>query len=232
MFGEILVGETPVADSKALLGKRIGANFMSLTNDFKRQHISLNLAVTSVKDGRANTMLTGYDVAPGFLKRLIRRGRSKISDSFLITTQDDVVVRIKPVLITQSRVSAGTSTLLRLGFKSQMKDLASKETFSSLAVQFLDGRLQRHFRQSLSKIAVLKHFELKSFLAVGDVKESDVLLEGAAREQPVERVVEPVVEAESDAPVKEAEATEAPVAVPKKRAVKKKAVSEEVVEEA
>ncbi|MFH1649268.1 MAG: hypothetical protein ABIA93_01840 [Candidatus Woesearchaeota archaeon] len=194
LFSHELIGETPVTESKQLVGRRISANFMTLTNDFKKQHISLKFTITGVTDGKANTMLTGYEVAPSFLKRLIRRGRTKISDSFVFTTSDGVKVRIKPVMVTQGKVPSKTGTSLRASFHEQMTALAEKETFTSLAGQFLDGSLQKHFRQSLGKKYPLKHLEIKAFLAVSEAKESDVHSE----EEPVEQ--DALSEQESEEP--------------------------------
>src|SRR5262245_19272457 len=92
LFREVVIGEVPLYEAEQLKGRRMTVNMMTLTNNPKNQSISVKIIVSEIKEGKGHTELTGFETMPGSLKRIVRRGRTKIEDSFVVQTADKKLV--------------------------------------------------------------------------------------------------------------------------------------------
>ena len=96
LFGEKILGESYVAEPANLVGKFLSLNLMNVTGDPKKQNINAKFKVVKVADGKGHTELQSFNLLPSSVKRIVRRGRDKITDSFLCVTSDKRLVRVKP----------------------------------------------------------------------------------------------------------------------------------------
>ena len=108
------LGETNVYDKEQIPGKTLRLNLSTITNNMKRQNLDVTFKVTTVVENKAITTITGTALTSSFLKRLVRRGRDKIDDSFTVKTKDQKVIRIKPFITTMNRTSKSVNSKIRL----------------------------------------------------------------------------------------------------------------------
>ena len=93
-FGGIEIGETLGYDQTAIIGRKITMNLSSVSNTRKQQNVVVSLNINEVKDNKAQTELVGYKLEPAFVKRMARKGKSKISNTFKLKTKDDIKNKI------------------------------------------------------------------------------------------------------------------------------------------
>lgn len=161
LFKDIPIGETPVFEPKKLVGKKMSYNLMNLTNDPKKQQVTIKLEITDADDTKAKTQLIGYEIIQSHLRRYMRPGRERIDMSFVVKTEDSKYVILKPFLLTVAKTKTSVLTALRHKCLETAADYASKTTFESLATDIITGKFQKLLRDHLSKVYPLKTCELR-----------------------------------------------------------------------
>jgi ribosomal protein S3AE len=163
MFHHELLGESYVLETDSLTGRGISVNLMNLTGDMKKQSLLASFRITSVKDGKAHTRVTGIQMQPSSVKRLVRRGRSKIDSSFLVPLAHDQVARIKPLVITKSLTNNTVATALRHKVRETLTDLCKGHSFETLVQDIVHMKVQRHVRTQLNTVFPIRSVDIRSF---------------------------------------------------------------------
>jgi len=161
-FNNIVLGESHVESAEKLLGKSLTANLMTLTGDMRNQAVEIRFDVIKVQDGKGIAAVTGYEMVPSQLKRLVRRGRSKIADSFIVRTSTGRLVRIKPIVMTANPASSGACTAMRLAVREKTKQLVKGFTFDGLVQEIIGYKLQRILRDVANAVHPVKSVEIRA----------------------------------------------------------------------
>jgi len=208
IFNNQLIGESLVASPEDLKGKYINANLSTITNDMKKQKINIKLKVTSVKDGKGHADVIGLQLIQTFVKRLIRRGRTKIDDSFTAKTKEGIKVRIKPLIITNTNCVRSTASQIRMEARKQLKETISKQPFITSVEDIINGKIQRSLKEQLSKIFPLRSVDIRVFTQEGTTTQPTTNSEEETTETPTEEAQETTTQEETAK--KEATTEEAP----------------------
>ncbi|MFA5796876.1 MAG: hypothetical protein WC916_02450 [Candidatus Woesearchaeota archaeon] len=173
-FQNRFIGESLVDDASFLMNKSITVNLMQLSGDMKRQHINLTFKVSDVKEGKGIGQIVKYELSQSFLKRMAKRDKDKVSDSFVVKTIDNKFVRIKPVMVTNNQTRGSTLASLVRNCRAICKDIINKSTFDQLVLDLVDYKFQKYIRESLHKTYPLRNFEVKSFALESKKKKETV----------------------------------------------------------
>ena len=114
-FGSKVIGETIQKEANKLIGRTLKVSLSNLTRDMKKQSVSLGFIIKNVNEGKAETELYKYYISPSHLKRLVRKAKEKVDDSFEVETSDKVKLKIKPFMLTRQKTSKANVALLRNG---------------------------------------------------------------------------------------------------------------------
>lgn len=191
IFGGQLIGETYVESAETVKGKFINANLSTISNDMKKQNITVRLRVNKIVEGKGQTEVIGMQQVQGFVKRLVRRGRTKVDDSFLAKTKDGQVVRIKPLIITNTLCVASTSSQIRMEVRKVLIERVAKLGFVNMVQDILNFKVQKDLKNMLNKIHPIRSVDIRVFnreIVRGTVPEAELTL------LPVEEEVEVVEE--------------------------------------
>ena len=203
-FNSITLGESHVETADKLLGKTLTANLMTLTGDMRNQGVEIRFDVVKVQDGKGLAAVTAYELVPSQLKRLIRRGRSKIADSFVVRTSTGRLVRIKPIVLTANPASSGAGSAIRLMVRQKTKELVKGFSFDALVQEIIEYKLQRVLRDAANKTHPVKNVEIRACI---------LLPEGTAAPSADEAEAINVL-SPAETAIAEAAATEEPVLAP------------------
>lgn len=165
------LGETTVYAPEAMIGKTVSMNLAMITGDMKKQNVITTFRVTEVKEGKGLTELVGYSLSLAYIKRLVRRKRDKIDDSFLAKTKDSKIVRVKTVAMTNSKTYDSASSAIRLSLRAKIKKALKEATFEEFVNSLVNIRLQKEWKNSLGKIYPLKFLEVR-YVSLEDVKKN------------------------------------------------------------
>ncbi|MBN1646178.1 hypothetical protein JW868_04025 [Candidatus Woesearchaeota archaeon] len=161
LFDESQIGESNVSDAELLMDKRFTINLMNLTGDMKKQTMRVSFEVSTVTEGRGMTKITGFEVVPTAVKRLIRRDRDKIDDSVAIKTKDAKYIRLKPLIITNKKIDKDIQTSLRLQTRKTLLDYCSAKNYEQIMSDVITTKLQKHIKEVLLKICPVRNFSIR-----------------------------------------------------------------------
>jgi len=163
-FGNYVIGETPVSEPQQLLERNIQVNLMSLLNDPKKQNVQLTFKIKNVREKSATTEIMRYDLSPSYLKRLMRGGRDKVEDSFVVEMKDSMKVRVKPFLITKTQTQRSKLSLIKKTVREFLIERAKTQNISELINNAVSTKIQRELREKIKKIYPLAICEFKAIL--------------------------------------------------------------------
>lgn len=162
-FKEVHLGESYVAEPNSLMNKHIDINLMELTNDMKKQNIKARFRVSTISDNKAYAEFLGYETVNSMIRRIVKRGRSKVDDSFIVETKDKIKVRIKPILLTKAKTPHSLLTKLKAKSHELIVERFEKVTFDEVIHQVISQELQRDVRDNLKKIVPLSVVDIRYF---------------------------------------------------------------------
>lgn len=191
------LGESIVYTSNDLIGKSLKLNLSMFTNDMRKQNVDVKFSVKTVVDSKAITAITGIELTAAYTKRLVRRGRNKVDDSFLLVSKDKQLIRIKPFIITNARTERSVTSRLRL----ELRKLLSKNVASTSAEDFfmnlINQKIQKELRDTLSKIYPLKFVDVRQAY-IAKKSTSGLIIEATEDVQKEKLVVDESLEEESE----------------------------------
>ena len=218
-FDNAVLGESFVGDKEELLRKSVTANLMTLTDDPRKQTYNIRFDVKDLREGKATTQVVGLAMSPSAIKRLMRRGRDKIDDSFVVKIAGGRVIRVKPVLVTNTAASKAAQTELRHTVRKRLKDLYVKMRFDDIVKDIIDTKTQRMLRDLCSKTHPLKSADIREVIVLPrDRKmtpEMEAQIEKEVAEEDTRRAQ--IASAAAAASVGEEQAPAAPRRKPKRR---------------
>jgi ribosomal protein S3AE len=157
------LGQSYVLETDSLKGRGISVNLMNLTSDMKKSNLNVSFRIVDIKEGKAHTRVTGIEMQSGMVKRLIRRGRTKVEDSFTVTLKGGQVARIKPLLVTKAIINNTTGALVRHRVRETLAALAAEHTFETLVNDIVAMKLQRHIKAAVNTIYPLRSVDIRVF---------------------------------------------------------------------
>jgi len=160
-FNNSLIGEIPSFEPKNLVGKCIKVSLMSLTGNPKKQNANIKFKISNVTERKASTEVVSYELSSSYIKRMVRKGKSKLDDSFILESKDKIKFRVKPVVVTRKKVQKSVLTALRKDLKEFLGQKAKEKDFSNFLNEILFGRFQMETKKKLSKVYPVALFDLR-----------------------------------------------------------------------
>lgn len=192
LFAEQLIGETFLENPKDLLNRYVTVNLMSLTGDPKKQSINITFRISDVRDNRGFTECIGYEMSGSSIKRVVRRNRDRIDDSFVATTADGKVIRIKPLLLTKFNTSRSVTSTIRKVVRQQTLKVIRETTFEMLVKDIVSNRFQSKLKDNIRKIYPITSCEVRLLKVISEAgtKPITVTPPQELAEQPKEEIAD------------------------------------------
>lgn len=231
LFDKIPVAETLADGPNALIGRITDASLQDITNDFRKSHIKLFFRVFKVEDTQAQTQIVGHSLTSDYIRRMIRRRRSRIDGVYDVTTRDGAILRVKPFAIAEKRIQSSQKKTIREVMKKTISENAAALTLNEFISEALEGKVGSDIYKNCKNIYPVKRIEVAKTEVLQqptiEIKEKKKPVqkeepETVAEEKELEKIKE-----EKEEPTKESEGTEekplekAPTVEKKKKTTKK-----------
>ena len=161
-FGSRVIGETVADESSNLIGRSLSANLARITGDFKKQNINVDFLITDVKDNKCQTSVRAFWMQPSSIKRMVRVGVDRVDVSVIMKTKDNVNVRIKPLLITKSKIKSSIRNALRNAMLQEINKVVQKSAYDQLIQSVVSFSLHKELKSKLDKIFPLKTSQIRA----------------------------------------------------------------------
>jgi small subunit ribosomal protein S3Ae len=159
-FSNKSLGETLADEPEKLTGRQIETTLQELTGDMKQMHIKLTFKVSEVLDTNAKTVFTGHNMTSDYIRRLTRRGATKISAVFDLKTKDGSRIRVKPFAITDRRCQTTQAQAIRALMHEQLDACAQANSLSGFIAEILVGDLTGRIYKEARKIHPVRRVEV------------------------------------------------------------------------
>ena len=169
-LGERPIGETHLEEVGQAVGRTVEVNLMHITGDPKTQSVYTTFQITHADDNKLFTRMVKYNVSASSIKRYVRRRMSRIDDSLVVETKDNILVRLKPFVLTRSRVSRDVQYNLRKTMRQMLTEFVENSTYDELFERVTKYQIQRDFRDVLSKIYPCRSMEMRVMQLVGEAE--------------------------------------------------------------
>jgi small subunit ribosomal protein S3Ae len=159
-FDNVTIADTLTDSPDSLINRVTGISLQDLTNDFRKSHITLFFKIHKVEETNAYTQFAGHTLTSDYLRRMIRRRRSKIEGVYDVTTRDGAVLRVKPFATTDKRIQNSQRKVVREAMKKTIDDQAKTSTLSEFVNSILDGKIGSDIYKNCKKLYPVKRIEL------------------------------------------------------------------------
>jgi len=173
-FGESFIGELPLTEAELMLDRSISMNLMNLTNNPKNQNINLRFKIERVLGSKGMAFPTNYEMISSTIKRLVRRKKDKIDDSFVCTTADGIKVRVKSLILTRYQTKHSVDTLLRKSAREFLTAAVAGSNYFTFFLDIINFRVQRALKDYLKKKYPVAICEIRIFEAAAGQKLSAI----------------------------------------------------------
>ncbi len=160
-LNEQILGESFVSEPEKINGKFVSVNLSTITKSFKDQNINLTFKVESVIDNKGYTRLVNYRILSSFIKRFVRRDKSKIADSFVTKDKSGNLIRVKPLIITHNLATKSQKTEIRKAVKEFAKNYISRTTLDLFVNELIRKDFQRKLKRILKKTMPIRYAEIR-----------------------------------------------------------------------
>ena len=159
-FDNATIAET-LADDPSKLNDRITEiSLQDLTNDFRKSHIKLFFKINQIEDNNARTAYIGHTLTSDYLRRMVRRRRSKIDAVYDAKTRDGARNRIKPFATTDRRIQNSQKKIIRLTMRKTILSKARSMTLSEFIKYIIEGKLGSDIYKSCKTFYPVRRIEI------------------------------------------------------------------------
>lgn len=160
LFNNVPVAETLAETPDSLIGRVTEVSLQDLTNDFRKSHIKLLFAVDKVEQNTAHTQLKGHVLTSDYLRRMIRRRKSRVDGVFDVETRDGALLRVKPFAIAEKRIQSSQKKLIRNVMKQVISTEGKTKTLNAFIKDCLDGKIGSEIYKNCKVYYPVKRIEI------------------------------------------------------------------------
>ncbi|UZE91763.1 MAG: 30S ribosomal protein S3ae [Methanosarcinales archaeon] len=160
MFGSVNIGQTPVDDSKKLIGRTIESTLGDLTNDWSKQKVKMLFKVHDVAGKNAHTHFIGHRMAHDYMRSLIKRKTSKTDTNITAVTKDGYRMKVKPACFTVKQAHHPQIKAIRQVMHDIVIERAEKLNFSQFVQEIVLGKIASDIYKQVKSIYPLRRVEI------------------------------------------------------------------------
>jgi len=160
LFDNVPVSETISDNPQNLIGRVTEVSMQDLTNDFRKSHIKLYFKINKVEESTAMTFFKGHTLTSDYLRRMIRRRKSRVDGVYDVQTKDGAQLRVKPFAITEKRIQNSQKKLIRSVMKETIVNHGKDKTLNELLKEILEGKTGSEIYKNCKKYYPVKRVEI------------------------------------------------------------------------
>lgn len=162
LFDRRELAETIAEKPETLINRVISVSARDVSNQPKKQHISLLFKVNDVQGLKAFTKLMGHEIKSSFLKRLIRRRSSKIETNQVVELKNKEKAKVKTVILSVRKLRKNQETAIRKIMMEKIDYEGRKKDFDDLVQELVFGHTASKIESEAKKIGLIKRIEVVS----------------------------------------------------------------------
>jgi small subunit ribosomal protein S3Ae len=188
LFNNVPVAETLAETPESLIGRITEVSLQDITNDFRKSHIKLRFSIDKIEQNTAHTQLKGHLLTSDYLRRMIRRRKSRVDGVFDVETRDGALLRVKPFAIAEKRIQSSQKKLIRDVMNEVITKEGKAKTLNSFIKDCLDGKIGSEIYKHCKIYYPVKRIEVNK---TEIIRLPTIIIEDEKPREPVESVEKP-----------------------------------------
>lgn len=166
------IGQLASSDEENLKDRKIRIGLGEITGSFSSStaFTSVILRVDSVSGKQVTTKFIGHELAPSYIKTLLRRRRSIIYNVDNVKTTDGQILCIKSVAITAFKVSEAVRADLRAAISKNVLEFGSQMVLGTLVQEVLFGKFSAKVFGKVKNLTPMRRMEIRKSELVENFK--------------------------------------------------------------
>ena len=160
-FSSKEIGMTPADDPEKVVGRTAETTLYDLTGNFKKMHVKLYFKINRVQGTNAYTRFIGHDMTTDYIRRMIRRRRSRIDSIFNVQTSDGYRMRVKVLTVPDRRIKSSIKSEIRKAIQNHLTEKAKSMVFSEYVKYILSDESVKDLTKILKSIYPLRRIEIR-----------------------------------------------------------------------
>jgi len=162
VFDSKEIAKTITLESKTLVGRNVKKSLNELTSNIRDSGYTITFKISKVTGTTADTNIHELNTKVANLKRMVRRGKSKIEIIFFVDTKDEKKLKLKVMCLSGTKFTTQTRTETRKIIQDtiieDIKEKNIKEAWSSIIFQKFSDKLKKKLVKLgyINKVLVLK----------------------------------------------------------------------------
>ncbi len=192
VFGQREIGESYLGSAQSAVGRKLKVNLKELTGNVRDQNVHISLQISKLDANNLNTTVIGYQVAPAYIKRIVRKNADRVDGYFILKTKGGKRVILKSLIITLNKTQRSTKTQLNKKLEKLLREEIGRVGFDVFVNDLVHYKIQSSMKKKLRKIFPLKEVAIRvlKLQEKGMVKE-EVVVEDKTQQEAVSEVSEP-----------------------------------------
>ncbi len=186
MFNYAIMAHTPADSADVVNGRVTEVPLEKLTGDFNQKNFMIKFRVNEVRGNNAFTSFDGHRLTSDYKRALTRRKNSRIDCNFVLKLQDDVQIRIKPIIMVDKRIKKSQERVLRATAHKCIDETLTKLNISETLKKIYSGDLSKEVATMLKATYPTKRVEISKI----NVMNPSSLMEVPPENDELERIIE------------------------------------------
>ncbi len=199
-FSSKELGVTPADDPKKVVGRIAETTLYDMTGNFKKMHVKLYFRINRIQGTNAYTRFIGHDMTADYIRRMIRRRRSRIDIIFDVKTSDGYMMRVKVLCVPDRRIKSSIESEIRKEIIRILSEKARGMVFSEYVKYLLSDGSIREISSAVKLIYPVRRIEIRKSEVLHFPEEKIIEMpqeeKEAMEEIPSEEISEPQPEIE------------------------------------
>ena len=160
-FSSKEIGMTPSDNPEKVVGRTAETTLYDLTGNFKKMHVKLYFKINRIQGTNAYTRFVGHDMTSDYIRRMIRRRRSRIDTIFNVQTSDGYRMRIKVLTVPDRRIKSSIKSGIRKAIQDHLTEKAKGMVFSEYVKYILSDESIKDLTKVIKPIYPVRRIEIR-----------------------------------------------------------------------
>ena len=185
MFNYTIMAHTPADNPEFVNGRVAEVPLEKLTRDYNQKNFMVKFRVNETRGNNAFTSFDGHRLTSDYKRALTRRRNSRIDCNFVIKLDDEVQIRIKPIIMVDKRIKKSQERVLRAITHENIEKTLTKLTLAETLKKIYSGELNKEISTKLKTTYPTKRVEMSKI----EVMNPAILMEIPPDEDELEKIL-------------------------------------------
>ena len=179
------MAQTPADNPESVNGRVAEVPLEKLTGDYTQKNFMIKFRVNETRGNNAFTSFDGHRLTSDYKRALTRRRNSRIDCNFVLKLDDDVQIRIKPIIMVDKRIKKSQEKVLRALAHETIEKSLTKLSLSEALKKIYSGDLSKEAAATLKSTYPTKRVEISKI----NVMNPASLMEVPPDEEELEKIL-------------------------------------------